>query len=146
MEVILYNNTSNPNVMTKSITSVGTYNTDPKGDIDVENPVIYLSGAIPSNANYMQISDLGRYYYIKAVTRLGNAFEVVGQSDPLMSFKSAILASPAVIARNPWHFDLYVPDPKLPIEARTVSSVIPFTQNPFSGTDNCYILTTLGSG
>jgi hypothetical protein len=70
----------------------------------------------------------------------------VCQSDPLVSFKSGILASPAVISRNPWHFDLYVPDPKLPIEARSAGAVLKFNANHFSGSNNSYILTTIGSG
>lgn len=145
--VILYNNTSNPNKITKNITQLASYTCEFKQDVDVENPVIYLSdGAAVDKCNYMYIAEFGRYYYAHAITKQGNAIEIVGQSDPLMSFKSAILASPAVIARNPWHFDLYVPDPKLPIEARSASAVLKFSGAHFSGTNNSYILTTLGSG
>lgn len=145
--VILYNNTSNPNKITKSITQLASYTCEFKQDVDVENPVIYLSaGAAVDKCNYMYISEFGRYYYAHAITKQGNAIEIVGQSDPLMSFKSAILASPAVVARNPWHFNLYLPDPKLPIETRTASAIIKFPNNPFNGQNNCYILTTVGSG
>lgn len=145
--VILYNNTSNPNKITKNITQLASYTCEFKQDVDVENPVIYLSaGASVDKCNYMYIAEFGRYYYAHAITKQGNAIEIVGQSDPLMSFKTAILASPAVIARNPWHFDLYVPDPKLPIEARSASAVLKFSGSHFSGTNNSYILTTLGSG
>lgn len=145
--VVLYYNSSNPNKINKSITQIASYDCNFKDDIDVENPVIYLSaGASVDKCNYMYIAEFGRYYYAHAITKRGNAIEISGQSDPLMSFKTAILSSPAVIARNPWHYDLYVPDPKLPIEARTVSNILKFTGDHFKGSNNSYILTTLGSG
>ena len=66
-------------------------------------------------------------------------------SDPLMSFKTQIRACPAVISKNPWHWDLYLPDPDLPVEARSVSAILDFNGTKhFSGNNNCYILTTLG--
>lgn len=145
--VTLYTNSSNPNVFTKAITQLAVYTCEFKADVDVENPVIYLSaGAAVDGCNYMYIPEFGRYYFAKAITKKGTAIEIQGQSDPLMSFKSAILSSPAVISRNPWHFDLYVPDPKLPIEARSAGAVLKFSGNHFSGSNNSYILTTIGSG
>ena len=142
----LYTNTSNPNVMSKEILSLGDFSCDFKNTIDVETPEVYVAAdSTYDKANYMYISEFGRYYFCKGRVGPGNTITFECISDPLMSFKDEILSSPAVIARNPWHFDLYVPDPKLPVEARSAIATIKFTQNPFSGTDNCYILTTIGS-
>ena len=143
--VDLYTNRSNPNVFSKDITALGSYSCEFKENVDVENPIIYLAaGSSVDGCNYMYIAEFGRYYYAKAITRKGTAIEIQGESDPLMSFKADILSSPAVISRNPWHFDLYVPDPNLPIEARTASGVLKFSGSHFDGTDNCYVLTILG--
>ena len=142
----LYTMTGDPHSFNKSLSSLGDFSCDFKNIIDVETPEVYVAaGATYDQANYMYISEFGRYYYAKARAGTGNVITFECESDPLMSFKDQILACPAVIARNPWHFDLYVPDPKLPIEARTTSAVIEFSNDPFSGTDNCYILTTIGS-
>ena len=96
--------------------------------------------------NYLYIPQFGRYYYAKPVGGRGANITYECSSDVLMSFKAGILASPAVISRNPWHFDLYLPDPKLPVEARTVSSVLKFPGDHFNGLNNSYILTCIGSG
>lgn len=146
--VIFYNNTSSNLVINKSITLLATVTCKLKEPVDIERPELYVAyDNTILMANYMYIADFGRYYYCHAEGERGANLRIIADnSDPLMSFAAAIKAAPAVVARNPWHFDLYVPDPKLPIEARTASAVIPFSQNPFSGSDNCYILTTLGSG
>lgn len=142
----LYNNTSNPNVMNKSISALATVACDFKNMIDVENPEVYISaGSGYDKANYMYIPEFGRYYFCKAKAGTGNTLTFECISDPLMSFKNAILSSPAVISRNPWHFDLYLPDSKVPVESRTVSGTFKFPNtNVFGGANNCYILTMLG--
>ena len=147
MNVIFYNNTSNPHVMSKAISQIGSFNCNVKEPNDVERPEIYLAHDDSiDHANYCYIADFGRYYYCKALPQLGQTMRFTCESDPLMSFRSGILASPAVISRNPWHFDLYVPDPKLPIEARSAGAVLKFPGTHFSGSNNSYILTTIGSG
>ena len=142
----LYTMTGDPHAFDKTLTSLGDFSCDFKNMIDVETPEVYVAaGATYDTANYMYIPEFGRYYYCKARAGTGNTITFECESDPLMSFKTQIQACPAVIARNPWHFDLYVPDPKLPIEARTVSAVLKFSNDSFSGSNNCYILTTIGS-
>ena len=137
--VIFYNNTSSNLVINKSITLLATVTCKLKEPVDIERPELYVAyDNTILMANYMYIADFGRYYYCHAEGERGANLRIIADnSDPLMSFAAAIKAAPAVVARNPWHFDLYVPDPKLPIEARTASAVIPFSQNPFSGSDNC---------
>ena len=141
----LYTMTGDPHSFNKSLSSLGDFSCDFKNIIDVETPEVYVAaGATYDQANYMYLPEFGRYYYCKARAGSGNTITFECESDPLMSFKSQILACPAVIARNPWHFDLYVPDPKLPIEARTASAILKFPNNPFDGSNNCYILTCVG--
>lgn len=145
--VYFYNNSSNTHVMTKEILQLGSADVHFKEPFDVVRPIIYLAHDDSLlKANYCYIPWVGRYYYGHMEGENGiNMRFYATESDPLMSFKDAILASPAVISRNPWHFDLYVPDPKLPIEARTASGIINFTTNHFNGDNNSYILTTIGS-
>lgn len=143
MEIKLYVTGSDEHEVNKLLSDVGTFQCELKAPVDVENPEITVSGNA-LNANYAYITSMGRYYYLTPITRNNSIVRYQGKSDPLMSFKSAVLSSPAVVSRNPWHFDLYLPDNKLPIESRTASAVIKFPQNYFNGTNNCYILTTIG--
>ena len=144
--VTFYNNSSNAHTVNKSLSLIATVQVKLKEPIDIERPEILLSGAQGAiRANYVHIPELGRYYYCHSELERGQLVRFVCDlSDPLMSFKSALLASPAVITRNPWKYDKYLPDEKMPIESRNIRSSYEFPQNYFQDRNNCYILTTLG--
>ena len=146
--VKIYKNSSAPDYFDKSLSGETSVTCNFKSPIDVENPTIYIAATDAYDGyNYCYIAEFGRYYFMKAIA--GNSQTITFQctSDPLMSFKSQIRTCPAVISRNPWHWDLYIPDPKLPVESRTISAVQEFKTNKsaFDGKSNCYILTCLGA-
>lgn len=147
INVNFYTTGDNPNVMNKTLTLIAEdVPCDIKEPADREKPFLFTTGDL-MHVNYAYIPHFGRYYWVYPETGQGMTTRYRLESDPLMSFRAGILASPAVIARNPWHFDLYVPDPKLPVEARTASAVLEFPNKTiFNGNNNSYILTTLGSG
>lgn len=147
-QVTFYNNASNNHVFNPALTQLAQFDVYFKDQIDVENPDIYVqSDASIINANYCYIPQFGRYYHCKAVGDVNQTIHFICQSDPLVSFKTGILACPAVISRNPWHYDKYLHDNKMPIESRTVRSSFKFPNTEiFNGNSNCYILTTLGPG
>ena len=145
--VVFYTNKSGDDYLEKDLTVIATYDCNLKAPVDVENPTIYVAaGASVEKANYCYIAEFGRYYWAKAIAGTASTITFECQSDPLVSFKDDLKQCPAVVARNPWHFDLYLPDNRLPIETRTASAVKKFPNDHFSGDHNCYILTTLGSG
>lgn len=145
--VKLYKNSSAPDYFDKTLSGETSVTCDFKAPIDIENPTIYISATDTyDDYNYCYIAEFGRYYDMKCVGGTAQTLTFQCTSDVLMSFKSQIRQCPAVIARNPWHWDLYLPDPKMPVEARTVSGILNFSsnKNAFDGKSNCYILTTLG--
>lgn len=144
----LYYNGSDTHDINKALTAVALdVACDFKAPVDIENPEITIAATDAyDRANYAYIAEFGRYYYLKPIVQNNQIITYQGLSDPLMSFKSAILASNAVIKRNPWHFDKYLPDEKMPIEARKACAVLKFpTTTTFDGSNNSYILTTIGS-
>ena len=146
VNVKFYITGDNPNVMNKSLTQIASVDCDIKEPVNKERPEIYVSGNL-IGVNYAYIAEFERYYFVYPTGEHAITTRLQLESDPLMSFKAGILASPAVVARNPWHFDLYVPDNNLPIEARTASAILKFPeQTKFDGRNNCYILTTIGAG
>lgn len=146
MEIKLYTTNSDPHELNKVLTEVGTFECKLKAPVDKENIEITL-GTGNVSANYAYVAAFGRYYDIKPITQNNAICIFSGQSDPLMSFKAQILVAPAVVARNPWKYDKYVPDSKLPIESRTARGILPFPNTGiFNGNQNTYILTTIGSG
>lgn len=146
--VNLYSNSSAPNHINKNITLVAETSCEFKAPISVTNPTIYISATDAyDGVNYVYIPEFGRYYYATCTGGTSQTLTFECKSDPLMSFQSQIKASKAVIARNPWKYNKYIHDPKLPIEARTVTESYKFpVTDTFKGTNNSYILTTIGSG
>ena len=143
--IILYRTNSDEHEINKVLTPVGTFSCKLKAPVDQENIEVIL-GTDATGANYGYIEEYGRYYYLHPTTQNNNMVIYSGQSDPLMSFKGRVLAAPAVVARNPWKYNKYIHDPQLPIETRTARATFRFPNNHFDGSNNCYILTTIGSG
>ena len=143
MNITLYQTGDDEHTINRHMTTLGTYSCNIKNPQDIENPEIELN-AITVSANYAYIPDFGRYYWLTPMVKNNAITLYKGKSDVLNSFKGGILTSPCVISRNPWHFDLYLPDNKMPIESRKAAGVLPFPNNYFSGNNNCFILTTLG--
>ena len=146
--VNLYYNSSDEHEINKALTLVASnVQCNFKAPVDVENPEITISATDAyDRVNYAYIGEFGRYYYVTPIVKNNQIITYQMKSDPLMSFKGGILSSPAVISRNPWVYDKYIPDNKLPIESRTARAVFPFSGTHFSGTNNSYILTTIGGG
>lgn len=147
-DVKIYRNSSAPDYFNKSLSGETTVSCEFKSPVNVENPTIYISATNAYDGyNYCYIAEFGRFYFMKCTGGTSQTLTFECTSDPLMSFKSQIKACPAVIARNPWHWDKYLPDPELPVESRTISAIMDFPSNKtlFDGKSNCYILTCLGS-
>ena len=146
----LYINSSGKNYATKALTGETAVSCDFKNPLDVVTPTIYIAASDAyATYNYVYIPEFGRYYFAKCVGGTSQTLTFECKSDPLMSFKTGILAAKAVIARNPWSYDKYIHDPKLPLESRTIRQTYlcpAATRNTFKGTNNKYILTTIGSG
>lgn len=104
MTVELCNNSSEANVINKTITTVATVsNAVIKGDVSHENPILILTfnGSVANQINYMRISEFKRSYFITEVINLtGGRYEIRGKSDVLESFKSNILGLSVIVDKQ----------------------------------------------
>ena len=94
MRVLLYNNSSDPLVLDKQLTLIGSATASPYDALSVESPALILSDLTVANVakvNYMYIEDLGRYYNARLVMGNNGIYTANGEVDPYMSFRSAIL-------------------------------------------------------
>lgn len=114
MNVTLYSNSSDNNVVDKTLTSIATKTVNMKEDCSLLNPSFILSANSLSelkNCNYMYVEDLGRYYYINNIQFMrGNIYQVDCHCDVLMSFKSQYRSKSAIIRRQQNNFNLYLND------------------------------------
>ena len=93
MELKIYNNNSNTNVMNKNITLVSTLDFSLKIDNSILQPVLILKNY--SNGNYCYIEEFKRYYYITDIKLLtGGLYQLQLEVDVLMTYKDIIMNNP----------------------------------------------------
>ncbi len=93
MELQIYNNNSNTNVINKNITLVGTLNFNLKADNSILQPILILKNY--KTGNYCFIKEFNRYYYINDIRVLnGGLYQLQLDVDVLMSYKEIIMTKP----------------------------------------------------
>lgn len=143
LDIYLYDCSSDPNELTKTLTSELQLNGEFRDVIDIVNPEILVDGNIDAH-NYAYIPEFARYYYIteSSIVRTGLTLLRL-RSDPLMSFRTQILALDAYGMRTA-NTSLQTPaiiDPQAPYAADdyvTRYDINTFTESP------TYVLVTAG--
>jgi hypothetical protein len=93
MELQIYNNNSNTNVLNKNITLVNTLDFSLKIDNSILQPVLILKNY--SSGNYCYIENFKRYYYITDIKLLtGGLYQLQLDIDVLMTYKDIIMTNP----------------------------------------------------
>ena len=143
MRIILYQNTSPANVVSKNPTQVGVLDGVLRAPTSIINPVINLEYANPSSFNYMYIQEFGRYYFVNGVSvESDKLIAVSAHVDVLMSYATAILNFDAVVKRNENKFNLYLDDGIFKAYQNTKHKIIAF---PNGFTQYSYILALAGN-
>lgn len=137
MNVTLYNNSSNSNVVNKTITAIR--NAIPcslKDDTDLQTPTIRLSKSLisdPTSFNYMYIDIFKRYYYTKQPLEcVGGILEIEGEIDVLMSHKDKIKQLNALVERQQNFYNLYLPNLQIPNLSYKRIQTIKFPAQPLN--------------
>lgn len=137
MKVDIYCNRSGNNYVTKKITKIKTLDLHLKEDkMSVLEPVFEVAekniDTVMSSANYVRVSDFGRYYYMTPVMVTGGMVELHCKVDPLMSFASYIRNTNATLKRQEHKESKFVVDEKLPISKQRYISQYNFDGTPFT--------------
>lgn len=111
MNIDFYTVSDPVNKMDKALGTATTKTGTLKSETDVINPVIQVAFN-PTSFNYAYISDFGRYYYMRDIRNISNdLWEVNLHVDVLKTYSAGIKASPAIIAKNEFRYNLYLNDP-----------------------------------
>lgn len=141
--ITFYNNTSDENVLNKSITSVDVVTGTFKTPFDIENPVLLFEYSGVLAANYCYVEELGRYYFVDKMEIItNNTIRIYLRVDVLMSFSPAILALQCDIDNSSSDYDDYLSSPFYVATVKTKTDIIPFSSG-FNDTGE-YILITAG--
>ena len=136
MEFTLAYTDSPNNMLEKNYTVVGGYSGTMRAAISALRPVIDVeiedATTTVMKANYAYIQTFDRFYFIRNKTALNNKlwrFEL--ETDVLMSFRQEIRQLEAVVERQSNNYDMYLTDPKIPVDCRKAISYRKFPSSPF---------------
>jgi hypothetical protein len=144
MTITLYNNASDPLVVDKSLSNALTLTGELREMCDIENPSLLIESTTLLNYNYAYIPDFNRYYFFKkpptAVAKNLMLLELT--EDYLMSYKTEIKATKAIIKRQERNYNKYLNDPDALSYSYEILSAYAF-DTPFTKASIPY-LTMLG--
>ena len=103
MHLNLFQNNSDKNVMWKQLTPKTQLEGTLREGCSIIDPVIKVQGISGSDLpyiNYCEVTEFGRYYYIKDIVLVGQLYELHCHIDVLMTYKDQLKTIPAVIARQ----------------------------------------------
>lgn len=141
---ILFQNQSDDRKLDKVLTEIRTISVEYKDDTDIISPVVkiqYFDGA--TNANYIYLSDFGRYYFIRTISVAQQFVYMSLEIDVLMTYRQQIRKQTCIVKRQAQraYADLYLDDEKF--VAREYSRIR--TKSFSNGfTTNAFVLAVLG--
>ena len=112
MEVILYKNSSENNVIGKSLVQIKSVECNLKNDVSVVNPTLVLSYTDSIlDSNYCFIPKFNRYYFIDEIIPItGDRSIIKCRVDVLESFKDDIKSLTAIINKQETIADKFIDD------------------------------------
>ena len=113
VRVNLYFNRSDKRVVDKNLELRAEKDIELKGDVDVANPTLILTGDVSDYAayNYMSIGKFGRNYFLDPPRALpGGLVEISGHVDILTTCRLQLWSSYAIVERNEEFYNLYLND------------------------------------
>lgn len=113
MTITTMYNASEANRLTKSLTTLATLNVRLlSAETEIIDPVFELSGAPPSNCNYLQVQAWNRYYFVTGLTQLENGlYRLTAHVDILSSARDkGLTACSGIVARNEYDYNGYLED------------------------------------
>lgn len=143
INVEFYHNSSDNEVLNKTLVAGPVIPVTLKSDTPVEKPEFMLSSANYNDYyNYAYIPSLGKYYYVAAPTKaMGDTVLLQLTEDVIMTLKEKIKTLTCTVAKNENVADAYLFDDAYKVKAYRDIVTQPF---PNSLDQNSIVLMTLG--
>ena len=107
---------------------------------NVTHPKIRVAtGRLGKATNYVWISELKRFYYIRNWEMNNGCITMDLEIDVLMSYRRELMDSHAMIKRNEFSYSSYLPDEKLKVYAPSRVKINNF-KSPFDSTKQIFYL------
>lgn len=129
MNITLYNNFSDNNVVSKSLTVLGSVAGEIKAPSNIVHPTFILkTSSTVLTANYLHCDSFDSFYYITEKTVLnGGMVEINCKRDVLMTWNNGIRNIVSVITRQENEQINYIPDSNLPLKPYDDTKCIAFS-------------------
>ena len=148
MEVILYRNSSENNVIGKSLAQIKSVEANLKNDVSVINPTLVLGyTANILDSNYCFIPKFNRYYFIDEIVPItGDRCIVKCRVDVLESFKNDIKSLTVILDKSEsiYKSNKYLDDGSFIVENKDFNTIHNFP-NGFND-EGTFILICAGGG
>lgn len=152
MQVGLYINSSDNNVLNKNIQLQSTINIQNLEDNNIDNPIfIFDLATIPEAINYIQYQS--HYYYITSRQNLdGRRVRVSCEIDLLMSYSDSIMGAQVIVGRSEFNDDTFLHDEIFAIrsnriqQTKTVNIDNALATHTLNEDSYCFVITTAGKG
>lgn len=143
MTIDLYTNTSDKNVIHKSITAYGSYTGSLRNESSIISPTIYVESSGGIFANYAYIPEFGRYYYITDIVSVrNNLWRVTFRVDVLMSFADSIANLPVIVSNAENDSERYITGGQWVANVKNKTDIISFSSGLLQNGE--FILITAG--
>lgn len=144
MFINLYNNTSPPNYVNKSITEVISLEGTLREPTSIIDPIVIVERNTPMGFNYVHIPIFNRYYFVTGISSESNGLVAIAMHvDVLMTYKEQIANMNAIIKRQENQYNLYLDDGIFKAYQNTKHKIIKF---PYGFNNFSYVLALAGNG
>lgn len=99
---------------------------DFKEDTDLIRPTLIFNYGIVPNVNYLWLSEVARYYFVRKRTYSQGRVFLECEEDVLMTYRTELKAQTVVIKRQRDIYDLNQVDNEWTVEGYTATRTIPF--------------------
>lgn len=144
LNITFYTFSDDPKVANKTLTTVGTATGEFRATVDVLRPTFTVKPDQVGEANYCYIEGLQRYYYITGKRKLTTGLtELSLYCDVRKSFYIELLLNKGIVERNTNNYDMYLLDPRVPIDSRKNLNMYSFS-DPFADQTRAVHMQVLG--
>ena len=150
MEFTLMYTESPNNMLVKEYDIIDGFSGTMRASISALRPVIdvEISNTLGiMQANYAYIQEFGKFYFIRNKTNvLNNLWRFELEEDVLMTYHGDILNTNGVVERQKDNYDMYLPDPKIPVDCRKAVTYRQFPINHFGAGVSITMMVLGGDG
>ena len=141
-----YNNSSEPERVDKDLSSHIQLTGNLKAESSVLDPKIIIATSAMPHSNYMYIGQFNRYYFINNITSIRDGlWQISAHVDVLMTYKTDFRICMALVDRQEYSFNPYLPDDMVPLSNNNRQTIYRFSNGKEFNTNHLILAVNAGA-